>query len=192
MTTPQRGLPGWAIGLIVGISALLLLLLVGGFVGLRLISGALSDALSSSPHVSSAPTAPGTPRDPSDTDPGADATERTAAAQATRDAEYVIGMYDQYLAASRDGSIRELVPDGANVDPDYFAAFLYMLTDLRSAARFVPPSAENAEQLHEYAEQAEEYERLFLAGKDLDVDIKITREDGSVFETDGKYRTVTP
>lgn len=117
--------------------------------------------------------------------PGTTTSER----QAEEDAAYIIETQEKYLAATQDGSILELVPGGASVDPDYVSAYLYVLTDLRSAVRFTPPSLENAQQLSEYAADVREHERRFLAGEDLDVDISVTREDGSVFESDGKYRT---
>lgn len=188
MTTPQRGIPGWAIGLIVGIGALLIVMLIGGLLGLRALGVAISEATPPRhPQVTEEPSVPPLPETSDPAEPESD-----LLAQAEEDAEYVIELHEQYLAARTDGSITDDVPGGSQVDPDYIAAFLYAITDLRSAVRFVPPSVENAEQLREYAEEAREYERLFLAGEDLDIDIKITREDGSVFETDGKYRTIKP
>lgn len=93
---------------------------------------------------------------------------------------------DYYLEARRDGTINELVPGGASVDPDYVGAFLYVLADLKSATRFGGTPSE----LQELLDKARDYEARFLAGEDLDVSVRITRADGSVFDSDGVYRLV--
>lgn len=186
---PKQGLPGWAIGLIVGVSALLILLLGAGIWGINALGRTLNDAM----PERQLPT-PESPAFPEPKQPGHDASEHTdgLASQAATDSEYIVSTTEKYRTAHSDGTITQLVPGGDTVDPDYITAFLYALTDLRSAVRFTPATPDNAAQLREYAEQTAEYERRFLAGEDLDVDITITRDDGSVFESDGKYRTKTP
>ncbi|WP_017794477.1 hypothetical protein [Leucobacter salsicius] len=93
---------------------------------------------------------------------------------------------DGYLEAQRDGTIYDLVPGGEQVDPAYIGAFLYALTDLKSASRFGGTPAE----LEELLAKAQAYEQRFLAGEDLGTSVKITRGDGSIFESDGKYRLI--
>ncbi|MBL3700092.1 hypothetical protein [Leucobacter luti] len=187
---PQpRGLPGWAIALIIAGGALALTTLIGGLLAISALGTFLASArdvpVAPLPPSAEAPALPDSPESSDSTPPG-------SAAQAQEDTDAIIELHEKYGDAIADGSITGMVPGGDAVDPDYIAAYLYSLTDLRSALRFVPASAENAAQLRVYAEQAEELERRFLAGEDLDVRVRITRDDGSVFESDGKYRTVTP
>lgn len=131
----------------------------------------------------------GTSQDGTPPGSGTPSPESRDAAAAEADAEHIIETVDDYLAASRDGSIFELVPGGEHVDPDYVRAYLYAISDLRSAVRFTPPSADTAAQLREYATKLDQFEGRFLAGADLDIEVEIVREDGSVFSSDGKYRT---
>lgn len=181
---PQRGLPGWAIGLIVTLAALLILMLAAGIWGITALGRAISEAGPARPLAT-----PEAPLVPAPDHSGEDA---ELAAQAAEDSQYIIDTADRYRAARTDGTITALVPGGDTVDPDYITAFLYVLTDLRSAVRFTPATPDNAGQLREYAEEVAELEQRFLHGEDLDVEVTITREDGSVFESDGKYRTITP
>lgn len=177
---PRRGIPGWAIGLIIAGS----LILVGILIATAVALGAFANVITSARAGQQVeqPALPPSTNAPSPND-------EAALRQAEADAEFIIDTQERYLAAQEDGSILQLVPGGAQVDPDYITAYLYVLTDLRSAVRFTSPSAENAPQLAEYAANVREHERRFLAGEDLDVDVSITRKDGSVFESDGKYRT---
>lgn len=93
---------------------------------------------------------------------------------------------EKYLDAQRDGTIYDLVPGGNQVDPAYVGAFLYALTDLKSATRF----GGSPEALQELRDKALAYEERFLAGEDLGTSVHITRGDGSVFASDGKYRLI--
>lgn len=113
--------------------------------------------------------------------PRPDTGDTQAAQQLAQEVEAIA---DAYLEAQHDGTIYALVPGGDKVDPGYIGAFIYTLTDLKSASRFGGTAA----QLQELLDKAEACEARFLAGEDLDVTVRITRADGSVFASDGIYR----
>ena len=184
----RRGLPGWAIVLIavLGVGALTMLML--GITFLVWFGSLLTSIPNAFPSPAPVPSLPGKPLDelnleeapemtPHDTTSG-----ESAAELATRTGE----MYDTYLAASKDGSISSFVPDGDAVDPKYFTDFLYLLTDLKGATAFL--TDDDTEAITDIGEKVDELERRFLAGEDLGSSVKITRSDGSVYESDGKYR----
>ncbi|MBL3687266.1 hypothetical protein D3248_09950 [Leucobacter zeae] len=173
----RDGLPGWAIAVIIGGSALALLVAIGSVAALGAIAWTV---VSTAPKVDTL-VVPPTPETPIDPEP--DSAEAEALAQ------HIVDTYDTYLAAVSDDSIYDAVPGGRDVDPDYIAAFIYTLTDYRSAVRFMSLD-QDADRLADLAEQTDELERRFLAGEDLDVEIEITREDGTVFRSDGEYRTI--
>ena len=203
-----RSLPRWVIPTAVG-GALLSFLLLLGFAGslfwltaqAPLLAAASSNASEVRPE---AETGPGSPSDPgSDVkppggdflpdskgtpdlkSPGTDSPGSDFSGALGPAAE-VQQLADKYLEASSDGTIYDLVPGGKRVDPSCIGAFLYVLTDLKSASRFGGSTAE----LQQLLDKAHAYEERFLAGEDLDTSVKITRGDGSVFESDGKYRLI--
>ena len=184
----RRGLPGWAIALIavLGVGALAVLMLgITFLVWFGSFLTSIPNAIPSSPPV---PSMPGEPldeldldevpeMDPHDPTPGDAAPERAARGDET---------YDTYLAAAKDGSSTTGVPGGDAVDPKYFTDFLYLLTDLKGATAFL--TDDDTEAIADIGEKADELERRFLAGEDLGSSVKITRSDGTVYESDGKYR----
>lgn len=187
----RTGLPGWAIALIVGGVVCTLAAFAAVAIATAAVLGIVIGKIEAMPDRVGIPG--GTSQDgapPGSGEPSPDSRDAAAAeAAADADAEHIIKTVDDYLAASRDGSIFELVPGGEHVDPDYVRAYLYAISDLRSAVRFTPPSADTAAQLREYATKLDQFEERFLAGADLDIEVEIVRKDGSVFSSDGKYRT---
>lgn len=190
---PRRGLPGWAIALIAVIGGGALTVLAFGFGVLIWIATVVPGP--SHPTVSPVPppSAPSEPRGEMDYDEApemgrdgeatdGDRADESASALATRTS----ALYDQYLAASRNGTISDLVPGGDAVDPNYFADFLYLLADLKGATAFM--GSGDAAAIAEIGAEVDELERRFLAGEDLGSSVKITSSDGSVYESDGKYR----
>lgn len=184
----RRGLPGWAIALIavLGIGALAVLML--GITFLVWFGSLLTSIPNAVPSPPPVPSVPGVPLDELDLDEIPEMTphDTTSGESAAELATRIGKMYDTYLAASKDGSISSFVPGGDAVDPKYFTDFLYLLTDLKGATAFL--TDEETEAIADIGEKADELERRFLAGEDLGSSVKITRSDGSVYESDGKYR----
>lgn len=185
----RTGLPGWAIALIVGGVVCTLAVFAAAAIATAAVFGLVIEKIEAMPGRVTVPGETSQEVPPPGSSTADPAPQEDEAAAAIKDAEHIIETVDDYLAASRDGSIFELVPDGENVDPDYVRTYLYAISDLRSAVRFTPPSADTAAQLREYATKLDQFEERFLAGEDLDIEVEIVREDGSVFSSDGKYRT---
>ncbi|MEB4613946.1 hypothetical protein [Leucobacter sp. M11] len=106
--------------------------------------------------------------------------------------ERVEATYQRYVDMIDDASIFEIVPH-TDAGIEYTRSFLYAYADIKSALNIMSLSGgatstspgELDARLQILGEKADEYERRFLAGEDLDVTISITRADGSVFESDG-------
>ncbi|UCR88718.1 hypothetical protein [Mycetocola spongiae] len=79
------------------------------------------------------------------------------------------------------GEARAKVPQ-TEAGERYARDFLYLLNDLKFAVQITGSGTPEGEKI---ADDAEELERKFLAGEDFGVSIKITRGDGSVYESDG-------
>lgn len=184
----RRGLPGWAIGLIAVLGVGALAMLVLGITFLVWFGSLLTSIPSAFPSPAPVPTLPGKPLDElnleevPEMEPQDPVSGETLEELATRTEE----MHRKYLAATKDGSISDFVPDGDAVDPNYFADFLYLLTDLKGATAFL--AGDDSEAIADIGEKVDELERRFLAGEDLGSSVKITRSDGSIYESDGKYR----
>ncbi|MGN8247080.1 hypothetical protein ACTHAM_000752 [Cellulomonas soli] len=95
---------------------------------------------------------------------------------------------DTYLAKMDDGTIFEIVPqtqEGVNYAHD----FLVLLADENSALLFATQTSDDPAELdaviQETRDRFDELERMFLAGEDFDVDISITRSDGTTYTSDG-------
>ena len=186
----RRGLPGWAIALIAVLGGGALLVLVLG-ISLLMWFGSVLTAIPTQftpPPPPSAPSAPGAPWDELELDevPEMGPSDSTSGESAAELADRTTAMYERYLAASKDGTIADLVPNGDAVDPRYFSDFLYLLADLKGATAFM--GAGDTAAIADIGEQVDELERRFLAGEDLGSSVKITRSDGSVYESDGRYR----
>ncbi|MHA3684544.1 hypothetical protein ACXR2T_13750 [Leucobacter sp. HY1910] len=195
MQSSERQLPRWVIPVAVagGVLSLVLLLAFAG--SLVWLTSQAQGVLTAGPKPVPSPETVEPPKlHPAPPNgsfkPHADSGSRSGQepnSESSRDiAAQIQSLADSYLAAQRDGTIYDLVPGGEQVDPAYTGAFLFALTDLKSASRFGGSSA----QLQELLDKAHTYEERFLAGEDLGTSVKITREDGSVFESDGKYRLI--
>lgn len=186
----RRGLPGWAIALIAVLGAGAFVVLVLG-ISLLMWFGATVTALPG-PFTPPAPSqAPSTPEAPlnefaPDEAPEMEPDESVSGESAQELADRTTAIYEQYLAASKDGSIADFVPQGDEVDPKYFTDFLYLLADLKGATAFMGGGDPAA--IADISEKVDELERRFLAGEDLGSSVRITRSDGTVYESDGKYR----
>lgn len=88
-------------------------------------------------------------------------------------------LYDSYLAMSNDESIFEIIPR-TDEGWDYFRAFMYKLTDYKTA-EMIGGRLDSATLEEMYA-----LERRFLALEDLELTVDITRTDGTRFYHDGK------
>ncbi|MBW3080637.1 hypothetical protein [Bifidobacterium saguinibicoloris] len=103
----------------------------------------------------------------------------------------VKGLYDKYNKQLVDGTIFADNNLPANQDSaDYVHDFMIIITDHKAALNFgcVTNSTSMDEVNDQYAAKVNEVlevERKFKAHEDFDVKIKITRKDGSVYESDG-------
>lgn len=103
----------------------------------------------------------------------------------------VMELYNKYNQQVVDGSIFAANNLPANQDSaDYVHDFMIILTDHKAALNF--GCATNSTSMDEVNDQYEakanevlEVERKFKAHEDFNVTIKITRKDGSVYESDG-------
>lgn len=99
----------------------------------------------------------------------------------------------QYRDMLDDGRIFEIVPR-SEAGIRYAGDFLMITTDIVSALKIMSASGgysstipeELDARLSALGEKADDAERRFLAGEDLGVSIRITREDGSVYESGGE------
>ncbi|QIM16376.1 hypothetical protein G7067_07990 [Leucobacter insecticola] len=174
----KHWIPGWAIALII-IGAVIVfgattILTVGTFRVVMTMSAAMPR-----PEPAPTPSAPSTPSTPSQ-----ESSER--ALEQLRDRLSV--SREEYLEAIKDGTIYDRLPDGDKVDPNYIRDFMFLFTDLKSATVFMGGS--DLASIEELSDEADELERRFLAGEDLGSSVRLVREDGTVYESDGKYRTI--
>lgn len=87
---------------------------------------------------------------------------------------------DEYKLARDSGSLWQKIPD-SDFNRTAVSAFLYIVTDMRSATRF----GVDAETAAEYEQAVAEYERKLLAQEPLGPDITITLSDRT-FRYDGE------
>ncbi|MEO8528970.1 MAG: hypothetical protein ABI435_07820 [Pseudolysinimonas sp.] len=99
-------------------------------------------------------------------------------------------IYDRYDAALKDGTLINLTPVPLTSNPDYYKNFFFILTDEKSALRFLGDlTSTDPEDLDAQIAAAKdktlETERRFLAGEDFETHIKYVFSDGTVYESDG-------
>ena len=102
----------------------------------------------------------------------------------------VSGIEDKYKAALEDGSIVNMTPVSPKDNPQYFKDFFYILWDYNAAIPFMEMTGgtdpvELDARIAALKDKALLTESQFLAGEEFGISIKITREDGSVYESDG-------
>lgn len=192
-SSPKSSLPRWVIPTAVAGAVLSFALVVGITGSLMWVTAHAQQLIVAQPEIE-APEAPAAPEMPGApvlpeapvTPEAPDAGSADDSRSAAQIAQELQALTEAYLDAQRDGTIYGLVPGGEKVDPAYIGGFLYAMTDLKSASRF----GGSAGDLLKLLDKAKLYEERFLAGEDLDVNVRIVREDGSVFESDGVYRLI--
>ena len=172
---PKRSNLGLILGIGGGVVILSVIgLLVLGFVFSGLVSGANNDGSNDTPASSGEPSK----------------SSQASLAGWEELKERYDSEYNTYKAASGTSEMYNYVPD-TDKGREYYTAFFYILIDYKSALGFVELGidsmnpAELASTVDEYETMLDELLDTFLANEDLDTDIKITRSDGSVFESDG-------
>lgn len=200
---PARRWPGWAI--VTAVAVAVTLVAVVSIVGVLMSRGSQTIATpdqTSAPVTTASPTADPTPAPTADPTPSPTA-DPTASAQVyfiqdrpgyAEMETYIVDMLEHYRAARDDGSIFEHVAD-TDEGRGYVQDFLFLLTDQRSALYFLPgATSTNPGELDALIEgrreRVAELERQFLANEDFGVSIRITRLDGSVYESDGSAPSV--
>lgn len=94
-----------------------------------------------------------------------------------------------------ESELYAIFPGGkAGFDPGYYRDFLYILTDLRNATRFMAEDrgtdpGDFDDQIAGMRTETDEYERMFLAQEDFDTTFEIEQSDGTVYKSDGKYNS---
>ncbi len=110
--------------------------------------------------------------------------------------EHLRRMHEHYLALWGSGELGRHAPDGITSDPVYARAFLLILADMVGVNLFGGESGTDPEELDDAIDgrraRADELERRFLAGEPLGREVRITRDDGSVFHSDGTYAGEAP
>lgn len=110
--------------------------------------------------------------------------------------EHVRGMWEHYRDLWDSGELAHHAPDGVTPDPVYAQAFFRILTDRDHANRFLGSAGTDPEELDAVIEGrrawVDELERRFLAGEPLGVEVRIVRDDGSEFYSDGTYAGGAP
>ena len=172
---PKRSNLGVILGIGGGVIALGIIgLLVAGFVLSGLVSGANNAGSNDRPAASGEPS-----------DSGQASLAEWEALKERYDSEY-----NTYKAANGTSDMYNYAPD-TDKGREYYTAFFYILIDYKTALGFVELGvdtmnpAELASTIDEYETMLDELLDTFLANEDLDTDIKISRSDGTVFESDG-------
>ena len=126
----------------------------------------------------------GTTGTSSDIVPCSDSTQYTAYSQLVNDT------YDKYMSKLEAGTIFDDLNLPANQDSaDYVHDFMLIITDRKSALRFGCEITTDVDELDDIYEtksnEVKELERKLNAHEDFGITIRITRSDGSVYESDG-------
>ena len=182
---PKRSRLGLILGLAGGLVVVIVVgLVVVGLLLSGLLAGATNTAGSNDKPASSAEPSESSTPDPEESDADSGLAEWDALKDRYDDE------YAKYKAAISSGEMYDYVPD-TDKGREYYTAFLYILIDHKSALTFVELGiddmnpAELDSTIDEYETKLDELLDTFLANEDLDADIKITRSDGTVFESDG-------
>lgn len=155
---------------------MLLLLIVGAAIWLVMPHPSAAPAAPQHTTAASDPASePNSSADPgSGTWPGSGSSQTAAETKATLDA-----MVEGYKQSARDGSLWQKIPD-TDRNRTALQAFLYVITDLRSAMLWGVDDSTAAG----YLAEAKEYERKLLAQEPLGTSVKITSK-GKTFSYDG-------
>ena len=123
-------------------------------------------------------------------DDGGDIVPCSASRQYVSYSQLVNDTYDKYTQKIDAGTIfTDLNLPATQESADYIHDFLIIITDRKSALRFGCENTTDVDDLDDIYEaktnEVKEYERKLNAHESFDITIRITRSDGSVYESDG-------